>query len=71
MAFDVDMYGSVTLEISDIWPDGDAPANPTAQDVADRMRAFGKKSLMDDWMLSDYLAISVTDKESKLGAGVF
>ncbi len=71
MRFGVEMFGSLTLTAEEIWPDGDAPINPTTEDVAQRMRDFGKTSLMNDWMLADYLSISVTDNESKNEARVY
>lgn len=33
----VTVEGKWNLRIGEIWPDGDAPVNPTAQDVADKM----------------------------------
>lgn len=39
--FLIDLHGSWDLAVEDIWPDGDAPENPTAEMVAQRMRDYG------------------------------
>jgi len=62
MSFTIDFSGSVSLRVSEIWPDGDAPDNPTVEDVMDKMRDCGSKSdLLEDWNIRDYLNISVHD----------
>lgn len=44
--------GSVDLDTADIWPDGDAPENPTAQDVADLIdKCGGVRWVASDWNL--------------------
>lgn len=41
-----------TLDVEDIWPDGDAPANPTAEDVRRViMECGGILRVMRDWDL--------------------
>jgi hypothetical protein len=43
---------SVDLSVAEIWPDGDAPEKPTAEDVADVMRRdkpYGR--LINEWNL--------------------
>lgn len=37
MSFDIS-FPEVTLDIDQIWPDGDAPENPTAADVVKQMQ---------------------------------
>jgi len=50
--FAVDIDGAVTLTVEEVWPDGDAPDNPTAEDVAKRMRGCGSlKDVIYDWNL--------------------
>lgn len=50
--------GTVELQIEDIWPDGDAPENPTAQDVADLiMKCGGPWAVMTDWALVDGIEV--------------
>ena len=44
----------VTLDEADIWPDGDAPANPTAADVVRLIRKEGGfPKIIDEWNLDD------------------
>jgi len=51
--------GSCTLTIADIWPDGDAPKNPTAQDVVDLIDDSGGAShVVRDWALLDGIQIT-------------
>jgi len=47
---------SLEFAIDDIWPDGDAPENPTEEDVADAMRNYGF-NLIRDWNLDDGLEV--------------
>lgn len=51
-------YFSVTIESEisseEVWPDGDAPENPTAEDVAKVMRGCGNETtVVNDWFLID------------------
>ena len=44
----------VTLSENDIWPDGDAPENPTAEQVAALIRKEGGfPKIIDEWNLDD------------------
>lgn len=44
----------VTLNKDEIWPDGDAPANPTAEDVKDViLKCGGFPKIIEDWNLDD------------------
>ncbi len=48
-----------TLSIEDIWPDGDAPENPTAADVKTFMESCGtKRWVLDDWGLLDDVTVN-------------
>jgi hypothetical protein len=50
--FYVNLTGDYSLTIEDIWPDGDAPENPTAEDVIKAMKETSGSSvsrLMGDW----------------------
>jgi hypothetical protein len=50
--FSVQIVGDHYLTVDEIWPDGDAPENPTAADVLAVMRSCGPKSrLVHDWNL--------------------
>jgi len=57
--FTVHLEGpSFELELDEIWPDGDAPEDPTAEDVVEVMRDYGS-SLIRDWSLDDGLEIYI------------
>lgn len=51
--FHITLTGDHELSISDIWPDGDAPENPTVADVVAVMRQYGYEAarLALDWNL--------------------
>lgn len=53
--------GDVVLRETDIWPDGDCPKNPTAQDVVNVMKSHSltKGDLVNDWNM-DEMGITVT-----------
>lgn len=48
------VFPEVTLSVDEVWPNGDAPENPTAQDVVNAMRESGgyPGAVMTDWGLS-------------------
>ena len=51
-AFTVVIDGNFELDIEQVWPDGDAPENPTVEDVAAVMRKCGGRfSVLNDWNL--------------------
>lgn len=37
--FYIEVSDSATLTVDEIWPDGDAPENPTVDDVIERIKA--------------------------------
>lgn len=43
--------GSESLSIDQVWPDGDAPDNPTVDDVIEALRSRGDfmESIAQDW----------------------
>lgn len=44
--------GTAEMSREEMWPDGDAPENPTAEDVADVIRRCGGlRSVVSDWDL--------------------
>lgn len=52
--FILTVSGEVKLDVDDIWPDGDAPANPTAEDVLSVLWCSGRLSdVLADWNLED------------------
>ena len=51
------------LSIDDIWPDGDAPDNPTVDHVhAVIEQCGGAKVVIREWNLDEDLALAVEDK---------
>jgi len=60
MTFHIDFNGCLTLDVAEVWPDGDAPEHPTALDVINAMKATGNKArLLGEWNLDDDLIIAV------------
>lgn len=50
--FQITISGECTLSAEDIWPDGNAPDNPTTEDVIRFMSAnWGVTGLINDWNL--------------------
>lgn len=62
-SFSIDVNGSWELSIRDLWPDGDEPENPTAEDaqrvIADYIKGRSFASFMRDWGMSDDLTLDV------------
>lgn len=63
--FTLSLHIDATLSVDEIWPDGDAPDNPTASDVEDVIDDCGGWSkILDDWNLLDrHQKGTVTDNE--------
>jgi len=61
----------ITMDVNEIWPDGDAPENPTVKDVVNVMEecSYSPINLLSEWSLDRYLTITVTD--GKGGRGVY
>lgn len=58
--FNVHLEADYWLSLAEIWPDGDAPNEPTADDVKAAMEKCGpKQRVLDDWMLLDDLDVDV------------
>lgn len=52
--------GTRRLTVAEIWPDGDAPDNPTAEDVKQEMNASGPLAyVISDWGFESDLHINV------------
>lgn len=50
------------LTKEELWPDGDAPENPTAKDVVELIRKCGGATkIIEDWNLDDLLECAVWD----------
>lgn len=64
--FTIDFDVSVTLDREQIWPDGDAPENPTVEDVYEAMTgerkhpdAYDMYKIVGDWDLYSSAFVSV------------
>jgi hypothetical protein len=56
----------VQLEVHEVWPDDDAPRNPTAEDVVDKMRETGTPArVLSDWGLVSELEVYGLHDSSK------
>lgn len=48
------------LTLDQIWPDGDAPENPTIEDVKAVVEGYGtKQRVYEDWILTDDLTLTI------------
>jgi hypothetical protein len=60
VGFNLGISADVFLEIDEIWPDGDAPENPTAEDVIKVIKACGGAArVIRDWDLDAQLDLDV------------
>jgi len=60
--FSLEISLSVTLDASQLWPDGDGPDNPTEDDVMELIeKCGGAESIIDDWSLGDNLDYHVIE----------
>lgn len=51
--------GAHSLTVDDVWPDGDAPETPTADDVLNLLERDGLSRGIDDWNLDFRVIIRV------------
>jgi hypothetical protein len=67
-SFTITFDGSATLTVDEVWPDGDAPANPTLLDVmrAIRKSTFSESDLIEKWNLSEEILVHVGDGADSL-----
>lgn len=59
--FHIQLTIECDLSVDDMWPDGDAPTNPTAVDVRDLIRRCGDIDIIQDWGLTDELHVWVSE----------
>ena len=58
--FNFRIEADVDLTLDEIWPDGDAPDNPTVDDViAIVERTPNLSRMLNDWNLMDLLELSI------------
>jgi hypothetical protein len=58
----IDISGTVTLDETELWPDGDAPEGWTAQDVADLVDREGPRWLYA-WNLEGDVTVTLSDDQ--------
>ena len=47
--FTITLQGDHSLTVEEIWPDGDAPDNPTDADVVAVLKKYSLSDLISDW----------------------
>lgn len=63
--FHFSISAEISLDVDQIWPDGDAPENPTVDDVLAVIKACGgKRRVIQDWDLDDDLDLTVSDAKT-------
>jgi hypothetical protein len=68
----IDFDGVVDLDVSEVWPDGDAPARPTAAAVVAEIERTGSlHSFLRDWNIGGgFISVHVDVTEIAEGHGV-
>lgn len=60
--FEIRISGSVQLSVGAIWPEGDAPDAPSANDVLEALVAYGLLSeVVRDWGIEQAFAFDVAE----------
>jgi len=60
-SFNIDIECMLNLKIDEIWPDGDAPENPTPEDVAKVIKNYYSVSeFLRDWNLEDSCTVIIS-----------
>lgn len=69
--FSISIGGEYTLSVEDIWPDGDAPENPTSADVAAAIDedCIDVASLIKDWNMPCWVDVRPVGVPGKSLAG--
>ena len=63
---EISIVSTSTLSIDEVWPDGDAPDNPTVEDVIKAMRPSGGVGEMaSDWNLGLWADVRVIGSDGK------
>ena len=58
--FNIHIESNWHLDVTDVWPDGDAPEHPTPEDVKNVMESQGTRfSVLRCWELLSDLAVDV------------
>lgn len=56
-SFHFEVGDSVNLSVDEIWPDGDAPEDPTVEDVLEVVRRVGAYDLQREWGFDFHVAV--------------
>lgn len=60
IGFNFQIEASLYLSVDEIWPDGDAPENPTADDVAQVIeQCGGLRAVIRDWDLDQHVSLTI------------
>lgn len=64
--FDFTFSGAATLTVKEIWPDGDAPENPTVADVIARIKSRWSRTgdFIDAWYLDQDVHVKVNGERA-------
>lgn len=58
MSFTIHIDGDFVLDLEQIWPDGNAPDEPTAEDVVKVLESCGSLfSVLNDWCLDPRVVV--------------
>jgi hypothetical protein len=58
-------FPDVELSVDEVWPDGDAPEDPTPGDVIEQMRGYGGVTrVISAWQLIESLAVGYRGNEN-------
>ena len=61
-SFHFSIEADVSLDVGDIWPDGDAPENPTLEHVLEVIKkAGGAQWILENWNFIDDLGVTISD----------
>lgn len=55
----------VTLSVSSLWPDGDAPVDPTVADVEELINGYNCGDLIKEWALWDIFDLEIEQVRTK------
>ena len=55
----IEIGGEWDFDVTDVWPDGDAPEEIDAAAVATVMQKYGKRRVLDEWGFMDELSIDI------------
>lgn len=56
--FLIEVGDEAYLTVEEIWPDGDAPANPTVEDVAAQIKKSSRFNFARDWGFEDHVSVN-------------